>query len=227
MPPCKSKYLVQTESTFFGKLHYNIRTIIYNIMDLPPRSNGNQYQGFILSCKQANLEAAEVPARQLKLEMEHYQTEYPQIFAPEKPEVPFYEGFSARLKSCSLLLLIARRFIELEQGLQGFLKFHPLPPSAVYTRRWGGWKDLVERFRTDQAFFLDAMEMYQKALSLFYSPGSLLGVGTLDEQRWMADCERRCIERIWLKQQELEDGLLHLIYSRPPQTALAEFPRDH
>ena len=59
-----SPILLQTDSPFF-RLCYDVRAIIYEHMVLPPLSSGEEYHGFVLSCRLACVEAKEAAARAL------------------------------------------------------------------------------------------------------------------------------------------------------------------
>ncbi|KAF2246117.1 hypothetical protein BU26DRAFT_553069 [Trematosphaeria pertusa] len=83
---------------FFEYLNYDVRMLIYMHMRLPPWSNGSHWKGFILSCRQAHLEASESAGRRLKAALIAFTNNLEGV---QVPNIPIGEGFKA-LKELTL-----------------------------------------------------------------------------------------------------------------------------
>jgi hypothetical protein len=126
--PISNKYRTQTQSPFFTKLCYDVRHIIYEYVDIGPHSstNGKNYLGLILSCKQANFEAAEEFGRKLQVELDNNSA----LSGEPGYAVPFSDGFSRELR---LLQRYSETIIRFHQQKPSFAK-DVYRYQAVYLR---------------------------------------------------------------------------------------------
>ncbi|KAF2649743.1 hypothetical protein K491DRAFT_171692 [Lophiostoma macrostomum CBS 122681] len=94
---------IEPNGTFFTKLNYDVRTIIYDHMILPPIGDGKNYKGFLLSCRQAYLEAEEFAPKMVESELQRFKTRVAaETGVPvQLPHIPRNCGF-ANLQTVSI-----------------------------------------------------------------------------------------------------------------------------
>ncbi|KAF2730231.1 hypothetical protein EJ04DRAFT_48435 [Polyplosphaeria fusca] len=81
--------------SFFDDTNFDVRMAIYEYMNFRPLSEGNEYHGFVMSCRQAHEETSEAAGRQLAAYFERFAEAYytsTGLYCTV-PKIPIYGGW--------------------------------------------------------------------------------------------------------------------------------------
>jgi hypothetical protein len=100
-----SSMCISPNGSLFTNLNFDVRTVIYKHMDLPPIGNSKDFKGFILSCRQAYLEAEETAPKIVEIQLQRLKirVEAETGVPVELPDVPRNSGF-AELRDISIAI---------------------------------------------------------------------------------------------------------------------------